>query len=283
MEEKQNLRGIINHSGLSSAIPLPLLAPNFLYTQLCARNDRGARYAVIYVSSRTDTTYFVSSFAWKVNHALQSELYIRICTVFSMKIYCLTRLQRHDVWAIYVGIICYKAQTLSPWCVIGLLFFFFFQLCNMSRFTCLTLGQIGNGSSQTQFWIHEIQHDIERYEKERCACHASRKTTIRTHNHFWQPVSLCRWSKRSRYPASDSMPVNRSTGKKEVADKKKKRKCTLGNNNNRGRRHRQKYGAAGAAHRATRQGSRCLMFKSAITRSFGDICHCRCQPATQSI
>lgn len=64
---------------------------------------------------------------------------------------------------------------------------------------------------------------------------------------------------------------------------KKKRKCTLGNNNNRGRRHRQKYGAAGAAHRATRQGSRCLMFKSAITRSFGDICHCRCQPATQSI
>lgn len=161
MEEKQNLRGIINHSGLSSAIPLPLLAPNFLYTQLCARNDRGARYAVIYVSSRTDTTYFVSSFAWKVNHALQSELYIRICTVFSMKIYCLTRLQRHDVWAIYVGIICYKAQTLSPWYAIGLLFFFFFQLCNMSRFTCLTL-QIGNGSSQTQFWIHEIQHDIER-------------------------------------------------------------------------------------------------------------------------
>lgn len=58
------------------------------------------------------------------------------------------------------------------------------------------------------------------------------------------------------------MPVDGSNGKREVADKKKKKKknatrekekgrekCTLDNNNNRGRRHGQKYGAAGAAHR----------------------------------
>lgn len=124
------------------------------------------------------------------------------------------------------------------------------------------------------------------------ACHASTTATWHgTHNYFWQPVSLRRWSKRSRYPASDKpRKFDRSNGKEEVADEKKKdrgkeKSCTLGNNNNRGQRRErgQKYGAAGAAHRQTRQGPRCLMFKSAITRSFGDICHCRCQPATQSI
>lgn len=54
-----------------------------------------------------------------------------------------------------------------------------------------------------------------------------------------------------------AMPVDGSSGKEEMANRKKERekkkeKCTLGNNNNRGRRHEQKYGAAGA-ERATRQ------------------------------
>nr|KAF7429386.1 hypothetical protein H0235_005784 [Vespula pensylvanica] len=65
-------------------------------------------------------------------------------------------------------------------------------------------------------------------------------------------------------------------------ERRRKEGNMRGNNNNGGWRRRQIYEAAGAAE-ATRQGPRCLMFKSAITRSFGDICHCRCQPATQSI
>lgn len=64
-----------------------------------------------------------------------------------------------------------------------------------------------------------------------------------------------------------AMPVDGSNGKREVADKKKKKsertrrgkekgreKCTLGNNNNRGRRHGQKYGAAGAARHTGQLG-----------------------------
>lgn len=65
---------------------------------------------------------------------------------------------------------------------------------------------------------------------------------------------------------------------------KGREKCTLGNNNNRERGDTGRNTELPAQHTgATRQGPRCLMFKSAITRSFGDICHCRCQPATQSI
>lgn len=87
------------------------------------------------------------------------------------------------------------------------------------------------------------------------------------------------------------MPVDGSNGKREVADKKKEgrkkeersaRSAIIITGD--GERDTGRNTELPAQHTgATRQGPRCLMFKSAITRSFGDICHCRCQPATQSI
>lgn len=64
-EEKQNLRGIINHSGLSTVV---LSYPSSLLTSYTPSSTRPewqgcAPRRVIYVLSRTDTSYFVSSFA----------------------------------------------------------------------------------------------------------------------------------------------------------------------------------------------------------------------------
>lgn len=212
---------------------------------------------------------------------MRSELYIRICTVFSMKIYYLARSQRH-VSVIYVRIICYKANIKSlrrNWFVISQ------HRRSMPIYIFASASKINVELHQRNFESTRSNYVELRYEKEeRCA----RVMRLRRPQY-----GLIIISDNSFHYADDQrghvirLPTVRQSidrpGKRKWRIKKKKRKCALGNNNNKGRRHRQKYGAAGAARRATRQGSRCLMFKSAITRSFGDICHCRCQPATQSI
>lgn len=68
-EEKQNLRGIINHSGLSSpsSFAYPSTPRNFLYTPCSApagmTEGRGGLLYTYLPRARTDTTYFVSGFA----------------------------------------------------------------------------------------------------------------------------------------------------------------------------------------------------------------------------
>lgn len=92
-EEKQNLRGIINHSGLSTVV-LSRILPSSLLTSYTpsARNDRGARHAgvILYVLSRTDTTYFVYQRLSRAKSAAHAFCGVcrgfisRICVVFSL-------------------------------------------------------------------------------------------------------------------------------------------------------------------------------------------------------
>lgn len=93
-EEKQNLRGIINHSGLSTVVlshPSSLLTS---YTPSSARPEwqGSARHARGYIRIVEDGyNLFCIKFrvrkVWHARFALFVELYIRIRVVFSMEIY----------------------------------------------------------------------------------------------------------------------------------------------------------------------------------------------------
>lgn len=87
------MRGIINHSGLSTVV-LSRILPSSLLTSYTpsARNDRGARHAgvILYVLSRTDTTYFVYQRLSRAKSAAHAFCGVcrgfisRICVVFSL-------------------------------------------------------------------------------------------------------------------------------------------------------------------------------------------------------